>query len=94
MPVEIGALTFLAVYANVFLRVYGQKLVLRGKLIPIFCNSWMIEVANIATILAMVEGGWSALPYTGMGAACGSVSAVVVHNWRIKNGRDTSESET
>lgn len=69
----------LATFALVFLRALQSQSVIHGHYIAAAITPFAIAVAEVASIVWVVQTGWSAIPYVGIGGACGATLAMYVH---------------
>lgn len=69
----------LATFALVFLRAIQQQNVIGGHYWLAAITPYAIACAEVATVLWVVNTGWSAIPWVGTGGALGVTSAMYVH---------------
>jgi hypothetical protein len=75
---------FLATFALVFLRGLQQLNVVHGRYLAAAITPFAIACAEVASVLFVVQTGWSAVPFVGAGGACGVTLAMYV--FRRKHG--------
>lgn len=76
---KILAATFLLV----FLRAIQQQNVIHGHYMLAAITPYAIAVGEVATVLWVVDTGWSAIPWVGTGGALGVTAGMWVHRkWR------------
>ena len=63
----------------VFTRAIQQQNVIGGHYVAAALTPYLIATAEVATVLIVVETGWSAIPWVGTGGAIGVVSAMYLH---------------
>ena len=63
----------------IFARAIQQQNVIGGHYMAAALTPYAIAAAEVATVLIVVETGWSAIPWVGTGGAIGAVSAMYVH---------------
>ena len=68
-----------ATFALVFLRAIQQQNVIHGHYLAAAITPYLIAVAEVASVLLVVNTGWSAIPFVGTGGAIGVTSAMYVH---------------
>ena len=77
---------FIATYVLVFMRGIQQQNVIHGNYKLAFFTPYLIACGEVASVLFVVQTGWSAIPYVGTGGAIGIVSSMYLHGkWRSKN---------
>lgn len=69
----------LATFALVFLRGLQQQNVIHGQYVAAALTPFLIACAEVASVLFVVNTGWSAIPWVGTGGALGVTSAMWVH---------------
>ena len=69
----------IATFALVFLRAIQQQNVIHGQYLLAAITPYAIAVAEVATVLWVVQIGWSAIPWVGTGGAIGVTSAMALH---------------
>ena len=75
----------IATFALVFLRAIQQQNVIHGHYWSAAITPFAIAIAEVATVLWVVQVGWSSIPWVGTGGAIGVTSAMWVHRrWRMK----------
>ncbi len=77
---KILAATFLLV----FMRAMQQKNVIHDRYILAAVTPYFIAMGEVATVLWVVDIGWSAIPWVGTGGALGVTSAMFIFNRVIK----------
>ena len=70
---------FLATFMLVFLRGIQQQNVIHGHYIAAALTPYLIAIAEVASVLLVVDTGWGAIPYVGTGGATGIVCSMWVH---------------
>ena len=75
----IYAATLLATFALVFLRAIQQQNVIHGQYVAAAITPYVMAVAEVASVLFVVQVGWSSIPFVGTGGALGVVSAMYLH---------------
>ena len=73
---------FLASFALVFLRGLQQLNVVHGRYLAAATTPFAIAGAEVASVLFVVESGWPAVPFVGLGGACGVCLAMYVFKRR------------
>lgn len=68
-----------ATFALVFLRAIQQQNVIGGHYLAAALTPYAIACAEVASVLLVVQTGWSAVPWVGTGGALGVTSAMWVH---------------
>ncbi len=68
-----------ATFALVFLRALQQQNVIGGHYLAAAVTPYALAVAEVATILWVVQGSWAAIPWVGTGGALDVTSAMVLH---------------
>lgn len=68
-----------ATFALVFLRAIQQQNVIHGHYLMAALTPYGLAVAEVASVLWVVQTGWSSVPWVGTGGALGVVSAMAVH---------------
>jgi len=71
----------MATFALVFLRAIQQQNVIHGQYYLAAITPYAIAVAEVASVLWVVQTGWSAIPWVGTGGAIGVTSAMMLHRW-------------
>lgn len=69
----------LATFGLVFLRAIQQQNVIHGQYILAAITPYAIAIAEVASVLWVVQIGWSAIPWVGTGGALGVTSAMFLH---------------
>lgn len=64
---------------SVFLRAWQQQNVIHGHYIQAAITPFAIALAEVATVLWVVDAGWHAVPWVGAGGAIGVTSAMYMH---------------
>ena len=67
----------------VFCRAIQQLNVIGRHYIAASITPFFIAIGEVATVLFVVNEGWSSIPFIGLGGAIGATSAMYLHN-RIK----------
>jgi hypothetical protein len=68
----------------VFTRAIQQQNVIGGHYVLAAITPFVIASAEVATVLIVVETGWSAIPWVGTGGAIGVTSAMFLHKKYIR----------
>jgi len=76
----------IATFALVFLRAIQQQNVIGGHYVLAAITPYAIAVAEVATIVWVVQIGWPAIPWVGTGGALGVTSAMYLYR-RWAHGR-------
>ena len=75
----------LATFALVFLRAIQQQNVIHRQYWLAAATPYAIAVAEVATVLWVVDVGWPAIPWVGTGGALGVTAAMYSHRkWLYK----------
>lgn len=74
----------------VFLRAIQQQNVIHGHYAMAAITPYFIAIAEVATVLWVVQIGWAAIPWVGTGGAIGVTLAMIIH--RRIFGRDNEKS--
>lgn len=69
----------LATFMLVFLRAMQQQNVIHNNYMAAALTPYLIACAEVASVLLVVQTGWSAIPFVGTGGSLGVVSAMFVH---------------
>ena len=69
----------LATFIIVFGRAIQQQNVIGGHYIAAAITPYLIAIGEVATVLLVVDTGWSAIPWVGTGGAMGATSAMYMH---------------
>lgn len=69
----------LATFALVFLRGIQQQNVIHGQYLAAAITPFLIAAAEVASVLLVVQTGWSAIPWVGTGGALGVTAAMWTH---------------
>lgn len=69
----------IATFALVFLRAIQQQNVIHGQYVLAAVTPYAIAVAEVASVLLVVQTGWSAIPWVGTGGAIGVTTAMLLH---------------
>lgn len=69
----------LATAALVFLRAIQQQNVIHGHYLMAALTPYALAVAEVASVLWVVQAGWPAVPWVGTGGAIGVTSAMWLH---------------
>ena len=75
----------IATFILVFTRAIQQKNVIHNNYIAAAITPYFIAIAEVATVLLVVETGWYSIPYVGTGGSIGVVLAMYTHNRIRKN---------
>lgn len=73
-----------ATFSLVFLRAIQQQNVIGGHYMAAAITPYLIACAEVASVLLVVQTGWSAIPWVGTGGALGVTSAMLAHR-RLAN---------
>ena len=76
----------LATYLLVFMRALQSQQVIAGHYFAAAITPYAIACGEVATVLWVVDTGWSAVPWVGTGGSLGATSAMWVFR-RIKKAR-------
>ena len=68
-----------ATFALVFLRAIQQQNVIHGQYLLAAVTPYAMAIAEVATVLWVVQIGWPAIPWVGTGGAIGVTSAMFLH---------------
>ena len=68
-----------ATFGLVFMRAIQQQNVIHGHYIMAAITPYAIAIFEVATVLWVVDTGWSAIPWVGTGGALGVTSAMALH---------------
>ena len=68
-----------ATFMLVFLRAIQQQNVIHGHYVMAAVTPYGIAVAEVATVLWVVQIGWSSIPWVGTGGALGVTTAMILH---------------
>lgn len=68
-----------ATFALVFLRAIQQQNVIHGQYVLAAVTPFAIACAEVATVLWVVDVGWPAVPWVGIGGALGVTAAMFAH---------------
>lgn len=74
-----------ATFALVFLRAIQQLNVMHGQYLWAALTPFLIAVAEVASVVWVVQTGWSAIPWVGTGGALGVTAGMWVHR-RLRKG--------
>lgn len=69
----------LATFALVFLRGMQQQNVIHGQYLLAAMTPFAIAIAEVASVVWVVQVGWPAVPWVGLGGALGVTSAMFLH---------------
>lgn len=69
----------LATFMLVFLRGIQQQNVIHGQYVLAGITPFAIATAEVASVLLVVDTGWSAIPLVGIGGSLGVMSAMFIH---------------
>ena len=71
----------LASFSLVFLRAIQQLNVIHHRVAWAVATSFAIAFAEVAVVLLVVDKGWPAAPWVGLGGAFGVTAAMTLHRW-------------
>lgn len=74
-----GVNIFAATCALVFLRGIQQQNVIHGNYMAAALMPYLIAIAEVASVLLVVDTGWNAIPWVGTGGAVGIVFSMWLH---------------
>jgi len=74
-----GINIFAATLLLVFMRGIQHQNVIHGKYKLAFVTPYLIAVGEVASVLLVVDTGWSSIPFVGTGGAVGIVLSMYVH---------------
>ena len=74
----------LATFGLVFMRGIQQQNVIHGNYVLASITPYAIAVFEVATVLWVVDTGWSAVPWVGTGGAMGVTAAMYLHRRYLK----------
>lgn len=69
----------LATFALVFLRAMQQQHVIHRQYWHAAVTPYALAIAEVATVLLVVDKGWTAIPWVGTGGAIGVTLAMWAH---------------
>jgi len=69
----------LATFALVFLRALQSQNVIHGNYIAAAITPYSLAVAEVASIMWVVQTGWDAIPWVGTGGMLGATLAMYIH---------------
>jgi hypothetical protein len=69
----------IATFFLVFLRGIQQQNVIHGQYIAAAITPFLIATAEVASVLMVVQTGWTAIPWVGTGGALGVTAAMWTH---------------
>lgn len=69
----------IATFGLVFLRAIQQQNVIHGHYWLAAVTPYAMAIFEVATVLWVVDTGWSAVPWVGTGGAMGVTSAMLLH---------------
>ena len=75
----------IATFFLIFLRAIQQQNVIHGQYALAAVTPYAIAVAEVASVLWVVNTGWAAIPWVGTGGALGVTSAMWLHR-RMRQG--------
>ena len=75
---------FAATFALVFLRAIQQQNVIHGQYWLAAVTPYAIAVAEVASVVWVVQTGWAAIPWVGTGGALGVTSAMWIHRKHMR----------
>jgi hypothetical protein len=70
----------IATFALVFLRAIQQQNVIHRQYVFAAITPFAIATAEVASVLLVVNTGWSSIPYVGIGGCAGVITAMYLHN--------------
>lgn len=70
-----------ASFALVFLRALQQLNVIHHRVTWAIATSFAIAFTEVAVVLLVVDKGWPAAPWVGLGGAIGVTAAMTLHRW-------------
>ena len=70
-----------ATFGLVFMRAIQQQNVIHGQYMLAAVTPFAIAIFEVATVLWVVDTGWSAVPWVGTGGALGVTSAMYLHRY-------------
>ncbi len=76
----------MATFMLVFLRSIQQQNVIHGNYIMAAITPYAIACAEVASVVWVVQTGWSSIPYVGTGGALGVISGMYLYR-SMKNGK-------
>jgi hypothetical protein len=71
----------LASFALVFLRAVQQLNVIHHRVSWAIATAFAIAFAEVAVVLMVVDRGWPAASWVGLGGAFGVTAAMSLHRW-------------
>ena len=74
----------LATFGLVFMRAIQQQNVIHGHYVFAAITPYAIAVFEVATVLWVVDTGWSSIPWVGTGGALGVTTAMFMHRRYIQ----------
>lgn len=74
----------LATFALVFLRGLQQQNVIHGNYIAAGLMPFAMACAEVASVVFVVQTGWSSIPFVGVGGSLGVMSAMYFHRRYLK----------
>jgi hypothetical protein len=74
----------LSTFMLVFLRAFQQQNVIHANFRLAALTSYMLAIAEVATVLWMVKQGWSSVLWVGTGGACGVTSSMYIYRRHFK----------
>ena len=80
MPVWLYALSVLASFVSVFVKIFQTKNVMGDHKRIAFATSYVVAILDVATIKFIVDGGWWIAASSGTGAAFGVITAMWAHD--------------
>jgi hypothetical protein len=83
---------FTATMSLVFLRGIQQQNVIHGNYISAAITPYFLAVAEVASVLYVVDTGWASIPWVGTGGAIGVTCAMVAHRRYFKTAGNRSGS--
>ena len=68
----------------VFMRAMQQQNVIGRHFIAAAITPYFIALGEVASVLLVVDTGWSAIPLVGTGGAIGAVAAMIAHPYIVR----------
>ena len=69
----------IATFMLVFMRSIQQQNVIHGKYLFAAITPYAIAIGEVASVLLVVDKGWTSIPWVGTGGALGVTLGMVVH---------------
>ena len=70
---------FVATFGLVFLRGMQQQNVIHENYIAAGLTPYLIACAEVASVLLVVENGWTSIPWVGTGGTVGILTSMLIH---------------